>query len=137
MFLKVDNNFVRQMKNHVMEFFYEPAIGCILGTNGYIWIHSLRSEGQPITLVERTRMAALRNAIIALEKSKVPIFRDTIVKALDSANNLGFEPKAMLIPANVELICESAKELVDDEISTQKQVNVQQLMKEMQKNDFN
>lgn len=73
MFLKVDNNFVRKMKNHVLEFFYEPEIGCILGTNGYIWIHSMRSADQQVTLVERTRMAALRNAIVALEKQKVPI----------------------------------------------------------------
>jgi len=38
--LKVDSNYIRRMKNHILEFFAEPAIGCILGTNGYVWIYS-------------------------------------------------------------------------------------------------
>ena len=40
MLLQVDNNSIRRMKSHVLEFFAEPAIGCILGTNGYIWIQA-------------------------------------------------------------------------------------------------
>ena len=62
-------------------------------------------------------MATIRNAIVALEKSKVPIFRETIVKVLEEQQNLGIEPKQMLVAANIELICESAKSLIDSEIS--------------------
>ena len=62
-------------------------------------------------------MAIIRNAIVALEKSKVPIFKDTIVKVLEEQQNLGIEPKLMLVPANIELLCESAKIMIDSEIS--------------------
>ena len=54
MFLKVDNNIIRKMKNHIMEFYAEPAIRCILGTNGYIFIeaHCAAEDRQP-TATER------------------------------------------------------------------------------------
>jgi exosome complex RNA-binding protein Rrp4 len=83
MFLKIDNNYVRKMKNHFMEFYSGPSIGCILGTNGYIWIYALGGEDAVPSPLERTLMATVRNAIVALEKSKIPIFRDTIVKVLE------------------------------------------------------
>jgi exosome complex component RRP4 len=39
--VKTDSNFVRRMKNHIIEFnFGENVIGSIIGTNGYVWIHS-------------------------------------------------------------------------------------------------
>ena len=41
-FVKVDQNHVRRMKNHILEFFADPAIGVIIGTNGYIWIEACR-----------------------------------------------------------------------------------------------
>jgi exosome complex RNA-binding protein Rrp4 len=44
--IQVDNNAIRRMKNHMHEFFSELPIGCILGTNGYIWIHSLCREDE-------------------------------------------------------------------------------------------
>ena len=50
-------------------------------------------------------MATVRNAIVALEKSKIPIFKDTIVKVLDAKQTLVIEPKAMLAPANIDLLC--------------------------------
>jgi exosome complex RNA-binding protein Rrp4 len=84
MFLKVDNNFVRKMKNHFMEFYSGPSIGCILGTNGYIWISASCSDDGLPSALERSLMATVRNAIVALEKSKIPIFKDTIVKVLDA-----------------------------------------------------
>lgn len=55
--LKVDSNKIRRMKNHMMEFFSEPSIGLILGTNGYIWIYAIRkqssSENELVTEKER------------------------------------------------------------------------------------
>jgi exosome complex RNA-binding protein Rrp4 len=30
------------MKNHMIEFYAEPTIGVIIGTNGYIWIEACR-----------------------------------------------------------------------------------------------
>jgi exosome complex RNA-binding protein Rrp4 len=45
------------MKNHILEFFAEPSIGVVIGTNGYVWIEALRktadSEQSPITEQER------------------------------------------------------------------------------------
>ena len=41
--VKTDSNFIRRMKNHIVEFFAdheEFSVGCIVGTNGYIWIYS-------------------------------------------------------------------------------------------------
>jgi exosome complex component RRP4 len=39
--LKLDSNFIRRMRNHIM-YFYEDTtpIGVIIGTNGYVWIYS-------------------------------------------------------------------------------------------------
>ena len=71
------------MKNHIIEFFVDPSIGCILGTNGYIWIQAYCTDNGEPTMMERKLMAIIRNAIVALEKQKVPIFRDTIVKVLE------------------------------------------------------
>jgi hypothetical protein len=47
------------------------------------------------------------------------------------------EPKAFLLAVNVEQLCVTAKDLIDTEISNQKQVNVQRLMQDMAQNDFN
>lgn len=58
-FVKVDNNHIRRMKHHMLEFFESPCIGCIIGTNGYIWIEAPRrkvekdQEVAPVTLAER------------------------------------------------------------------------------------
>ena len=45
--LKLDSNFIRRMKNHIIEFFGEskPVVGTIIGTNGYVWIYA-PSENQ-------------------------------------------------------------------------------------------
>jgi len=37
-------------------------------------------------------MAAVRNCIVALEREKIPIFKDTIVKVLEDFVTLDFEP---------------------------------------------
>lgn len=79
------------MKHHILEFFNEPCIGCIIGTNGYIWIEAPRrnvdkgqGETAPVTLAERQRIAALRNAIIILDKQNLPIYKDTILKVIEA-----------------------------------------------------
>jgi len=41
--VKIDSNFIRRMKNHIIDFFgnrHDFKIGTIIGTNGYIWIYS-------------------------------------------------------------------------------------------------
>ena len=82
--MKVDNNMIRRMKSHIHEFFYQPAISCILGTNGYIWIYSAQAEENGgCSAHERKLMAILRNAILVLNKARTPIFKDTILKVLD------------------------------------------------------
>ena len=44
--LKADSNFIRRMKNHMIEVAIgDVNVGCIIGTNGYVWIHSGPSTG--------------------------------------------------------------------------------------------
>ena len=73
------------MKNHMMEFFSEPSIGLIIGTNGYVWIEAMRKSktNEPITEKERIQIAVLRNAIMILDQAKIPIFKDTILKVIE------------------------------------------------------
>jgi len=88
------------MKNHIIEFFSdrkEFSIGCIIGTNGYIWIYSpnetqLRANknNDPIPPViksvdmdRRECMAILRNVITCLHRDQLPIFKDTIQLVID------------------------------------------------------
>ena len=44
--MKIDSNFVRRMKNHILEFTFNAdiVVGAIVGTNGYIWIYSPTKE---------------------------------------------------------------------------------------------
>ena len=53
--VEVDNNHIRRMKNHIIEFFAEPTIGVIIGTNGYIWIEACRRENQTFAITEIER----------------------------------------------------------------------------------
>ena len=99
------------MKNHVLEFFSEPAIGCILGTNGYIWIQAQCGDDRLPQPIERKLMAILRNCIIALDKAKLPIYKDTIMKVLDMQAETELDAKDIL--SNNELITSSAKQLTD------------------------
>lgn len=60
-------------------------------------------------------MAILRNSILALQKSRIPIFKDTILKALDMQAETEIEPRDMI--ENYEILCQSAKSMIDIEIS--------------------
>lgn len=83
------------MKNHILEVFAQPPIGVIIGCNGYIWIEACRPRGQdssslalqpsttPISEQERVQIAILRNGIALLDKAKLPIYRDTILKVIE------------------------------------------------------
>ena len=101
--LEVDSNFVRRGKNHILDFADYGGVSCILGTNGYIWIQpstqlGLAASSNVKTVSEelRLRMSALRNAIVALEKAQIPIFRDTIQSVLDFQIKRAMSPKDML-----------------------------------------
>ena len=109
------------MKSHVHEFFYEPTIGCILGTNGYIWIYSQSSENNMISAHERKLMAMLRNSILVLQKAGIPVFRDTILKVLDMQAETEIEPRDML--ENYEILSVSARAMIDIEISQRKPID--------------
>ncbi len=58
----------------------------------------------------RMRMAAVRNAIVLLEKAKVPIFKETILKVLESTKRSGISPKDML--NIVEKLTKEAREMI-------------------------
>lgn len=93
--VKTDSNFVRRMKNHIIEFnFGGNTIGSIIGTNGYIWIHSPTSNQlnkaeavkvpvlKSVNAETREAMAVLRNVVLCLEREQLPIFRETIELAV-------------------------------------------------------
>lgn len=75
------------------------------------------------------RMASLRNAIACLERQKVPIFKETIVKVLEQQVKLDLAPKDML--KNSMQVCEGAKLLIEQEINAQRPVDMQKLMMEI------
>ena len=129
---RADSNFVRRMKNHIIEFFgdrEEFSIGTIIGTNGYIWIYSptenqlAKNKDQEVVLPQiksvskeqRECMAILRNSIVCLEKEQLPIFKNTIELVLEKYYELkesqALTPKSMLsIPSGI--LCEAAKALI-------------------------
>jgi exosome complex RNA-binding protein Rrp4 len=80
---KTDSNYIRRMKNHILDFLedrYDFKIGCIIGTNGYVWIYSPTQNQldknadvivpviKPVSLLERESMSLLRNVILSLER---------------------------------------------------------------------
>ena len=134
MLLKVDNNLIRRMKSHIHEFFSQPAINCILGTNGYIWIYSKAGDEGVTTPHERKLMAILRNSIMVLHKARIPIFRDTILKVLDMQAETEIEPRDML--QNFEVLAQTAKAMIEIEISQRKPIDFDALMEQIELGDF-
>ena len=80
-------------------------------------------------------MAAVRNCIVALEREKIPIFKDTIVKVLEDFINLDFEPNQIL--SNCTQVCDSAKLLIEKEINAQRPIDMQKLINDIANEDFN
>ena len=77
--MKLDSNFIRRMKNHIIQFYEDtPPIGVIIGTNGYVWIYSptqnqlnknqdaMVPTTKKVNADEREKMAILRNAMLCL-----------------------------------------------------------------------
>jgi exosome complex component RRP4 len=92
----VDSNYVRRSKVHIHDM-SEP-LGCaglkmILGVNGYIWIsqeppQETSKKVAPVSAESRDKMATLRNCVVALEKSHIPIYKETILKTVESCKGL-------------------------------------------------
>ena len=123
---KVDANFIRRGKSHIHDLseLGLPGVSVILGTNGYVWIQPSeelkpkeKHEVVPVPPDLRKTMSLLRNIIIALEKSQIPIYKDTVVKTVDSVHRLGLEAKDLLKAAIMEKVTSEAKQLVAKEIS--------------------
>ena len=55
-------------------------------------------------------MSIVRNAIVALEKAQIPIFRDTIAKTLESIARNKVSLKDIL--KNVELTTKEARDMI-------------------------
>ena len=134
MLMKIDNNLIRRMKSHIHEFFHNPPISCILGTNGYIWIFSKRSEDSAISQHERKLMAILRNSILVLQKARIPVFKDTILKVLDMQAEIEVEPRDML--ENFEALAQTAKSMIEIEISQRKPIDFQAMLEQIEQGDF-
>ena len=60
-------------------------------------------------------MAILRNSILVLQKARVPIFKDTVLKVLDMQAETEIEPRDM--GENFEVLAQTAKTMIEAEIS--------------------
>ena len=65
-------------------------------------------------------MSIARNVVVALEKAKVPIFRETIARAVEVFKRAGKGVTVRDIVKNYELITKEAKEMVQKEINQQR-----------------
>ncbi len=79
-------------------------------------------------------IAVLRNAIMLLDKAKIPIFKDSILKVIEEQQNNKIHPKDML--ANQEILVKTALQMMQVEISQQKQVDIGRLIKMIEHSDF-
>lgn len=128
--LKLDSNFIRRMRNHIM-YFYEDCtpIGVIIGTNGYVWIYSptqnqlSKSQDVQVPVLkqvsaqEREKMAVLRNTMLCLQQEQLPIFKDTIQQVIDKYESLKeVVGSAKNMVNSRQLVTESARELIEKEI---------------------
>ena len=111
--------------------------------NGYIWVQpseqlaispSLQAtKAVPADL--RTKMSLVRNAIIALEKAQIPIFRETIAKTLETVSRHKYAAGDVL--KNIEVATKEAKDMIQREINTMKpQQNMLSMMAESNMQDF-
>ena len=83
-------------------------------------------------------MAVLRNAILCLEDQGLPVHKSSIQCVLDKyyeCQDTVFEAKHML--RFKDLLCESAREVVEKEIQKhQEQFDLKQIMEEMEQQTF-
>lgn len=69
-----------------------------------------------------------------LDKAKIPIFKDSILKVIEEQQNNKIHPKDML--ANQEILVKTALQMMQVEISQQKQVDIGRLIKMIEHSDF-
>ena len=79
-------------------------------------------------------MAILRNSIVALEKAKLPIYKETILRVLDVQAETDIEPKDIL--SNIDLVTSKAKQLTESELAQRKPINFQHLLEQIEGQDF-
>lgn len=129
---QVDSNYVRRSKVHIHdmgEALGAPGVSMIMGVNGYVWIHTKSY----LTPEVRERMSVLRNCVVALEKAHIPIFKDTIVKCLESAQGV----KARDVLRNGERVTKEAKKLIEKEVNLHMpQANMLSMHMLAQQSDF-
>jgi 3-methyladenine DNA glycosylase AlkD len=63
-------------------------------------------------------MSVVRNAIVALEKAQIPIFRDTIAKTLESVARNKLSLKDIL--KNIDVTTKDARDMIQKEINAMK-----------------
>lgn len=121
---KVDPNFIRRQKIHIHDLSdLVPGISLIIGTNGYLFVQPadqlavlpLLQTVKPVSADLRENMSFVRNVVVALEKARVPIFRETIARAIESSRRLGVKQRDIL--KNVEQVTKEAREMIQKEIN--------------------
>jgi len=66
-------------------------------------------------------MAILRNSILVLQKARIPVFKDTILKVLDMQAETEIEARDML--SNWEVLAQSARQMIEQEIARRKPID--------------
>jgi hypothetical protein len=92
--------------------------------NGYIWIYqedrNQKNEdlgtNVSISLKMREKMATIRNAIVALEKSQLPIVKDTITKVIEAQGRLNMNAKSMIV--NYEKVTAEARAFIEKDVNS-------------------
>jgi len=116
---RVDPNFIRRQKIHIHDLSdFLPGISIIIGTNGYLWVQPADSLQTPPLLQSthsvneetRNNMSIARNVIIALEKAQVPIYRETIARAVEASKRTKIAVRDIV--KNFEVVTKEAKEMV-------------------------
>ena len=103
-----------------------PGVSLIIGTNGYLWVQPATSLQTPPLLQTtqsvsediRNNMSLVRNVVLALDKAEVPIYRETIFRAVEATKRSKVAVRDIF--KNFELVTKEAKEMVQKEINLQR-----------------
>jgi len=116
--IRVSPSLIERRKSH----FHNLPIGAhlILGNNGFIWISQTVVEGAEsggfvldfteVPVQEREIIARLRNCTLALAQHKVMLHDTSILYAFDISNQLGYQPKDLLMPEVTNVIANQTKQ---------------------------
>jgi len=143
-FVRVPASLIKRSKQH----FHQLSMGVdvIIGTSGFIWLQSTReldpgndgSEGdapmatvtgddsklldqgpkEPLTVAQRKLVSHVRNCVMALAKTHIAIYKDTLMDVYLQSVELGLDAKEIVHPQNLEAVTQSARNRVQTRLDS-------------------